>query len=64
MSYDDNCYITIVSFWILFFCVKPIPYKIHVFSRFRALIGEVDEDLDSRLDLENIRAEPLNECKT
>ncbi|XP_071545035.1 U6 snRNA-associated Sm-like protein LSm8 [Panulirus ornatus] len=29
-----------------------------------ALIGEVDEDLDSRLDLENIRAEPLNECKT
>ena len=33
-------------------------------SSSRALIGEVDENLDSRLDLENIRAEPLNECKT
>ncbi|KAL7641146.1 UNVERIFIED_CONTAM: hypothetical protein RMT77_008284 [Armadillidium vulgare] len=29
-----------------------------------AVVGEVDEDLDTRLDLENIRAEPLNDCKT
>lgn len=33
-------------------------------SNFRAVVGEVDEDLDTRLDLENIRAEPLNDCKT
>ena len=26
----------------------------------RAVIGELDEELDSRLDLHNIRAEPLN----
>jgi len=25
----------------------------------RAVVGEMDEDLDSRLDLANIRAEPL-----
>ena len=27
---------------------------------FRAVVGEVDEDLDSRVDFENLRAEPLN----
>lgn len=29
-----------------------------------ALVGELDEELEARLDLESIRAEPLNECKT
>ena len=31
-----------------------------VFVCYRAVIGEVDEETDSTLDLGNIRAEPLN----
>merc|ERR1712168_1123113 len=27
-----------------------------------AIVGEIDEELDTRLDLANIRAEPLNAC--
>ena len=27
---------------------------------FRAVIGELDEDLDSEINLEDIKAEPLN----
>ena len=28
---------------------------------FRAVVGEVDDDTDSQLDLPNIKAEPLNQ---
>lgn len=27
---------------------------------FRAIVGEMDESIDSRLDLSSLRAEPLN----
>jgi hypothetical protein len=30
-------------------------------SYFRAVVGELDENLDSRLDLSSIRADPLNQ---
>ena len=33
---------------------------LRVFVCFRAVIGEIDEETDSNLDLGNIRAEPLN----
>jgi len=29
-----------------------------------AVVGEMDEELDARLDMDGIRAEPLNECRT
>lgn len=34
--------------------------KLHVCLYYRAVIGEIDEETDSALDLGNIRAEPLN----
>lgn len=34
--------------------------KLHVGLCSRAVIGEIDEETDSALDLGNIRAEPLN----
>ena len=49
-----------------FHLLKPLVYGIWFLfpDLLRALIGELDEDLDSRLDMESIRAEPLNDCKT
>lgn len=32
----------------------------HIYFYFRAVVGEVDDELDQRLDLSNIKAEPLN----
>lgn len=46
-------------------CVKQLQtlqwiLKACMFMCFRAVIGEIDEETDSALDLGNIRAEPLN----
>lgn len=32
----------------------------HLYLSCRAVVGEVDDELDARLDLSNIKAEPLN----
>lgn len=37
-----------------------LSVSVNVFVCFRAVIGEIDEETDSTLDLGNIRAEPLN----
>lgn len=37
---------------------NAVQHKITVFP-FRALIGELDEDLDSQIDLNTVRAAPL-----
>lgn len=60
---------------ICFLCIYSVENRKEIFFRcgrnvewinvsvrlcYRAVIGEIDEDTDSALDLGNIRAEPLN----
>ncbi len=44
---------------LVFTPIYSKPITLYFFHR-RAVIGEVDEDLDGRIDFENLRAEPLN----
>ena len=47
----------------LFFLGRKGIFRSHLLSYclcFRAVIGEIDDELDGNLDLPNIRAEPLN----
>lgn len=59
MTYDPRAH----SVW----CKSPGVSRVSLYSfrlRWfffpRAVIGEIDEETDSTLDLKNIRAEPLN----
>ncbi|EUB58655.1 U6 snRNA-associated Sm-like protein LSm8 [Echinococcus granulosus] len=41
--------------------VECVPLGLYIIrGQNVAVVGEVDEDLDSRVDFENLRAEPLN----
>ena len=48
LQYSSNC-VTVDVIIILF-----------LFDWYRAIVGEIDEDLDADINLNDIRAEPLN----
>ena len=54
-SFSQTCYMFLEPFTGL-----SLDGCKNVFSDFRALIGELDEDIDAGLDFNGIKAEPLN----
>lgn len=61
LPYENVFHLTSSSFYYLIsVLVRNEIVLIFFFSLNSAVIGEIDEETDSALDLGNIRAEPLN----
>ena len=60
LPYENVFHLTSSFYYLISVLVRNEIVLIFFFSLNSAVIGEIDEETDSALDLGNIRAEPFN----